>query len=104
LTGAPHGAVVLGREAIQMSSPPLPPGRFDARYRLRPSGDWIGQPSSEGVLISGLFPPITSIFWADAQAADASSHERQSGGQDDHCRGTSCETSHPDPSSLAAAG
>src|ERR1700752_1370314 len=62
--GAPHGALVLARVAIQMSSPPFPPGRFEAMYRLRPSGDWIGQPSSDGVLSSELFPPVSSIFCA----------------------------------------
>src|ERR687891_742379 len=70
--GAPHGALVLARVAIQMSSPPFPPGRFEARYRLSPSGDWIGQPSSDGVLISELLLPIVSIFCADAHAAEAS--------------------------------
>ena len=55
---------MLLRVAIQISSPPLPPGRFDARYRLSPSGDWIGQPSSDGVFSSTLFAPIVSIFWA----------------------------------------
>src|SRR5919202_5938012 len=70
-TGSPHGALVLARVDIQMSSPPFPPGRFEARYRLRRFGDWIGQPSSAGVLISELLAPISSIFSADVHA-DAS--------------------------------
>ena len=37
-------------------------------YRLRPSGDWIGQPSTNGVFSSELFPAISSAFWASAQA------------------------------------
>src|SRR5215210_8496781 len=69
--GAPQGALVLARVAIQMSSPPFPPGRFEARYKLRPSGDWIGQPSSAGVLISELLAPISLIFSAEVHA-DAS--------------------------------
>src|SRR5262245_8469129 len=62
--GAPQAALVLERVATQMSSPPLPPGRFDAKYRLSPSGDWIGHPSSDGVLSSVLLPRIVSIFCA----------------------------------------
>src|SRR5689334_17045416 len=68
--GAPHGALVLARVAIQMSSPPLPPGRFEAMYRLRPSGDWAGQPSSDGVFNSELLPPNSSIFCAADQPAN----------------------------------
>src|SRR5262245_16758577 len=60
--GAPHGALVLERVATQMSSPPLPPGRLDAMYRLSPSGDWIGQPSRDGVFSSELLPEIASTF------------------------------------------
>src|SRR5688500_2784978 len=60
--GAPQGEVALDRVATQMSSPPFPPGRFEAMNRLSPSGDWIGQPSSDGVLTSALLPPIVSIF------------------------------------------
>src|SRR5574340_1777269 len=70
--GAPHGADVLERVAVQMSRPPLPPGRFDAKYRLNPSGDWIGQPSAYGLLRSTWLPPTASSFWAVPQAADAS--------------------------------
>src|SRR5918996_6614510 len=64
LTGAPHGSLVLARVASQMSRPPLPPGRFEAMYRLSPSGAWIGQPSSADVLSSAWFPPNSSIFCA----------------------------------------
>lgn len=63
---------MLARLAIQTSRPPLPTGRFEATYRLRPSGDWIGQPSSDGVLRSGLLVPIVSIFCADTYVAEAS--------------------------------
>src|ERR1700752_4085843 len=66
--GAPQGAVELAREAIQMSSPPLPPGRLEATYRLKPSGDWIGHPSRDGVLSSELLALIVSIFCAAAHA------------------------------------
>src|SRR5215204_2465911 len=65
-TGAPHGAALLARRATQMSMPPSPPGRFEAMYRLRPSGDSIGQPSSATVLSSTLLPAISSIFCAGA--------------------------------------
>src|SRR4051794_1155915 len=64
LTAAPHGLSLSGRVAIQMSSPPLPPGRLVAMYSARPSGDWIGQPSWLGVFRSASFPLISSIFWA----------------------------------------
>src|SRR5829696_7986825 len=67
-TGAPHGSSVLSRWETQMSSRPCPPGRFEAMYRLSPSGDWIGQPSWNGVFSSELLPPISSIFWAVPQA------------------------------------
>ena len=67
-SGAPNGASVLSRCATQMSSSPCPPGRFEAMYRLSPSGDWIGQPSSDGVFSSELLPAISSTFWAGAQA------------------------------------
>src|SRR5215204_6900647 len=63
-TGAPQGSPALARVAAQMSSPPLPPGRFEAMYRLSPSGAWIGQPSSDGMLSSALLPPVSSIFCA----------------------------------------
>src|SRR5437763_582114 len=64
LTAAPQGLCLLARVAIQMSSPPLPPGRLLAMYSLRPSGDWIGHPSWLGVFRSGSFPLISSIFCA----------------------------------------
>ena len=67
-SGAPKGASVLARWATQMSSGPIPPGRFDAMYRLSPSGDWIGQPSRDGVFSSELLAAISSTFWAGAQA------------------------------------
>src|SRR5262245_42742450 len=35
---------------------------------LSPSGDWIGQPSTDGVLSSALSPWIVSIFCADDHA------------------------------------
>src|ERR1044071_1227919 len=35
---------------------------------LSPSGDWIGQPSSDGVLSSALLPLIVSTFCADDHA------------------------------------
>jgi hypothetical protein len=47
-----------------MSRRPRPPGRFDAMYRLRPSGAWIGHPSRNGVFSSELQPGISSIFVA----------------------------------------
>ena len=73
--GAPQGASVLGRRATQMSSPPTPPGRLEAMYSLRSSGDWMGQPSSDGVFSSALFPPISSIscawLYTEARVAPA---------------------------------
>src|SRR5512134_3111648 len=69
LTAAPQGAEVLARVETHMSSPPFPPGRFEARYMLRPSGDWIGQPSCAAVLISAWLPPNVSIFCAFDQAS-----------------------------------
>src|SRR6266542_3774277 len=78
--GAPQGALVPDRRATQMSSPPTPSGRFEAMYRLRPSGDWIGQPSIHSVFSSSLLPSISSIFcaglhsekWGPAEAMPAS--------------------------------
>jgi hypothetical protein len=67
-SGAPNGALVLSRRATQMSSRPAPPGRFEAMYRLSPSGAWIGQPSRNGVLSSGLLPAISSTLTAVSQA------------------------------------
>src|SRR5574337_1004179 len=71
--GAPHGSDSLERVALQMSSPPLPPGRFEAKYRLRPSGDWIGQPSAAGLLRSAWLPPTVSSFWAVARSEEHTS-------------------------------
>src|SRR5262245_15177747 len=51
--GVPQGASLLTRSATQISLPPEVPGRFDARYRLKPSRDSIGQPSLTGVLTFG---------------------------------------------------
>src|SRR5215211_7480067 len=68
--GWPHGSSELARVATQMSRPPLPPGRFEAKYRLRPSGDWIGHPSVNDVFKSGLFPATSSIFSAGSHAED----------------------------------
>ena len=77
-SGAPNGLSTLSRCATQMSSPPLPPGRLDAMNRLRPSGERIGQPSSDGVLIRSLLPATSSTLtgllqtpsaWALAAAA-----------------------------------
>src|ERR687897_1183152 len=70
LTGAPKGASVLTRWASQMSRLRTPgddsmlPGRFEAMYRLRPSGDSIGQPSTAVVFRSAWLPAISSIFCA----------------------------------------
>src|SRR5919106_843068 len=50
LEAAPHGSLVDSLVTTQMSSKPFPPGRFDAMYMLRPSGDSIGHPSCWGVL------------------------------------------------------
>src|SRR4051812_39378820 len=70
--GAPQGEAVVARWATQMSrsdlGSPTKRGRFDAMYRLRPSGDWWGHPSSDGVLTSELLPAISSTFWAVAQS------------------------------------
>src|SRR5215207_9083953 len=67
-TGAGHGSFVLARVDTQRSSPPCPPGRFDARYRLRPSRDAIGHPSVDAVFRSTSFPAISSIFCAGPHA------------------------------------
>jgi hypothetical protein len=67
-TGAPKEASTVGRCATQMSSPPKPFGRSEARYRLSPSGDSIGQPSRSVVLVEELFPAISSSFCAGSQA------------------------------------
>src|SRR5918995_1862212 len=46
----PQGSLVDSLVTTQMSSKPFPPGRFEAMYMLRPSGEAIGQPSCCGVL------------------------------------------------------
>src|SRR5919202_1307106 len=78
-TGAPQESLALARVDTQMSRPPFPPGRFEAMYRLSPSGDWIGQPSRKGVFRSTWLPSISSTFcavlhaekWGPADAASA---------------------------------
>src|SRR5262249_13866620 len=70
LIGAPKGSSVLSRYATQMSRLRTPgddsmlPWRFEAMYRLSPSGDWMGQPSSAVVFMSALLPAISSTFCA----------------------------------------
>src|SRR6187397_2912125 len=53
-TAGCHGASIEARFATQMSlgsvSPPTAPGRVEARYRLSPSNDSIGQPSACALL------------------------------------------------------
>src|ERR687897_1105084 len=68
-SGAPHGSPVLALVDTQMSRPPLPPRRFEAWYRLSPSGDWIGHPSRDAVFRSAWFPPMSSIFCAVVHGA-----------------------------------
>src|SRR5919106_6573772 len=69
--GAPQGAFTLWRCATQMSRSvrvsPAKRGLLEAIYRLSPSGDWIGQPSSEGVFSSLLVPGTCSALIAGAQ-------------------------------------
>src|SRR4029453_1444242 len=67
-TGAPQPPLLLDLVATQMSRPPSPPGRFEAMYRLRPAGDWSGEPSSDMVFSSELLPGIVSIFSARLHA------------------------------------
>jgi hypothetical protein len=50
LVAGPQGSLVDSLVTTQMSSKPFPPGRFEAMYMLRPSGEAIGQPSCWGVL------------------------------------------------------
>src|SRR3990170_3859579 len=52
----PHGPSIDWRWNTQMSFGsgfPVPPARFEAMHRLRPSGDSIGQPSAAPVLTPG---------------------------------------------------
>src|SRR6185437_9544311 len=65
LTGSPQDSTLLPRCATQRSSPALP-ARFEAMYRLSPSGDWIGQPSCAGV-----FTPTASTGSTSAAGAQA---------------------------------
>src|SRR6186713_1437845 len=50
--GSFQGDPRVSRSATQMSLPPAPPGRLDAKSRLNPSGVSIGQPSAAGELSS----------------------------------------------------
>src|SRR5215208_6613145 len=50
LEAGPQGLLVDSLVTTQMSRAPFPPGRFDAMYMLRPSGEEMGQPSCWGVL------------------------------------------------------
>src|SRR3990172_3462809 len=68
LPGAPKGPSGLARSATQMSRPPSPPGRSEARYSCRPSRDRIGQPSRNGVFSSELVPGTDSRLEAGPQA------------------------------------
>jgi hypothetical protein len=64
LEAGPQGSLVDSLVTTQMSSSPFPPGRFDAMYMLRPSGEEMGQPSCWGVLTpSGVaeFSTITAL-------------------------------------------
>src|SRR5690606_10262721 len=64
LTGAPKGSSFEARSDAQMSLPPSAPSpaRVLAMYRLRPSGDSIGQPSADGLLTS-----MTSVATSQAE-------------------------------------
>src|SRR5829696_8918142 len=68
-SGEPHGSLFLALVDTQMSRPPLPPARFEAWYRLSPSGDWIGHPSRDAVFRSAWLPPMSSIFCAVVHGA-----------------------------------
>src|ERR1700748_2624176 len=48
--GTCQGEPTVSRSATQMSLPPAPPGRVDAKRRLNPSGVSMGQPSAAGGL------------------------------------------------------
>src|SRR3954468_15971091 len=64
-SGAPQGASFAARCATQMSIPPWPPSLVDAKYRLIPSGDWIGHPSwAAGSFSSELVPGTLSALTA----------------------------------------
>src|SRR5690349_407063 len=55
-TGALHASCALARLAIQMSGPPLPPGRVLEKYSSRESRSMYGCMSS-----FSLFTPGTSV-------------------------------------------
>src|SRR5690606_41455269 len=57
LRGACHGSLTLVLSATQMSFGSWP--RFEAKKRLRPSGDSNGQPSAESASLTG---PTGSAF------------------------------------------
>src|SRR5215217_445614 len=73
--GAPQGASLDSRRATQMSMSvlrsPSERGRVEAMYRLRPSGDWIGQPSCTAVFSSLLVPNTLSALTAGAQGENS---------------------------------
>src|SRR5262245_27609990 len=62
LVGSPHGSSGLSRRETQMSRLGCPlaatidPGRFEARYRVRPSREAEGHPSFHSVLKAGSAP------------------------------------------------
>src|SRR5688500_4612622 len=68
LTGAPKGPSGLLRSATQMSRPPSPPGRSEARYSRPPSRDRMGQPSRNGVFSAELVSGTVSRLNAGLQA------------------------------------
>src|SRR3989441_12642508 len=51
--GGPQGSSTVARCETQMSSPPKPPGRPEAMYRLRPSLEIAGRLSSADELTTG---------------------------------------------------
>jgi hypothetical protein len=56
LTATPHGESTVWRRVTQRSSPPNEPydsGRFEAKYRLRPSFDALDAKSANSVFTSG---------------------------------------------------
>src|SRR5262245_61044984 len=63
LTGSPifrgscQGESIVARSETQMSLPPTPFGRVEAKSRLNPSGASMGQPSADG---AGRFTPCGS--------------------------------------------
>src|SRR2546425_2094935 len=66
-TGDPHGSSTLARCETYMSKPPSPPGRLEAKYRLRPSFEIAGCWSLDAELMTG--PRLTGAdqseyFWA----------------------------------------